>query len=86
MFLGHIGPNLPIVHLIGTSGGKVLGLLSNLEINYCSFSRVIANFFLGPVVVSESGVNGTNIGARKLIGVGDVPSSLSRNLFLSMLL
>ena len=53
----HIRPNLPIFHLIGTSVGKVLGLLSKLKMNDCSSSGVMANFFLGTGVVGEGGGN-----------------------------
>ena len=49
---------LPIVSLIGTYGGKVLGSLSKLEINDCSSSGVIDIFgrgtgFLVAVEVTE---------------------------------
>ena len=40
-------PKLPIIYLIGSSGGKVLRSLCKLEMNYFSSSRVIASFGLG---------------------------------------
>ena len=78
--------NLPIVSLIGTSGGKVLGSLSNLEMNDCSSSGIIANFGLGDGVFGGGGGNGPDIGAMTFMSGGDVSSSLLRNLLLSIFL
>ena len=53
--MGHMRPNLPIVFLIGTSGGKVMGSLSKLEIIDCSYSGIIANYGLGTGFVGGGG-------------------------------
>ena len=60
-FLGHMRPNLPIVSLVGTSVGKILGLLINLDMNYCSSYGAIDNFGLGNRIVGGSGGNGCNV-------------------------
>ena len=48
-------PNLPIVSLAGTYGGKLMGSLSNLEMNAFSYSGVIASSGLGDGVVGGGG-------------------------------
>ena len=77
-------PNLPIVSLTGTSGGKLLGTLSNLEMNVCYSYGVIASFGLKTVVFGGGGGKGTDIGVMALMGGGDVSSSLLRNQMLSI--
>ena len=65
-------PNLHFFSLIGTSGGKVLGWFSNLEMIYCSSSGVIDNFGLGTGFFGGYGGNRTDIGVRKLMGGRDL--------------
>ena len=48
---------MPIVSLIGTSVEKVMGSLSKLEMNDCSYSGFIANFGLGTGFVGDGGGN-----------------------------
>ena len=70
----HIMPNLPIVSLTGTSGGKVLGSLSDLEMNAYSSPGVIDSFDIGTRVVGGGGGKGTKIGVITLMG-GEYVSS-----------
>ena len=79
-----MSPNLPIVSLTGTYGGKVPGSLSHLEMSFCSSSGFIASFGLGSGVVGGSGGKRTKIGVRTLMGGGDVSSSFLKNSVMSM--
>ena len=76
--------NLPIFSLTDTSGGKVLGLLSNLEMNACSSSGFIASFGIGTGVVGGDGGKGTEIAVMALMGGEYVSSSFMRNSMIPM--
>ena len=79
-----MSPNLPIVSLTGTYGGKVPGSLSHLEMSFCSSSGFIASFGIGTGVVGGDGGKGTEISVMTLMGGGYVSSSFMRNSVLSM--
>ena len=69
-------------YFTGTSGGNILGSLSNLKINACSSSGVVASFGLGTGVVGGGGGQGNEIGVMTLMGGGHVSTSFLSNLML----
>ena len=79
-------PNLPIVSLVGTSGGKVLGSLSRLEMNYCSSSGFIASFGLGTGIVDGARGNQTDMCVGTLMAVKSISLSSLGIYLMSMFL